>query len=326
MLIGVLAGLTTGALWGLTFIAPLAVRPFSGWDLTVVRYGIFGLASLLLMISPRFRPGPTTHRQVVTGLLLGGFGYTAYVAFVFFAVDLAGVTIPPLIIGTTPIVMALVTNRSHHRVPWATLAVPLVLILSGVLTVNLAAVYGAPRGDRHDVVLGALCALGSLVTWIIYAVINKRIMDEPHPPETLRWTGLQGIGAALGSLVMLPFTTFRTEGLAPLATPMGTSFLLWCLAMGLGGSWLATLCWVVASRRLPLALAAQLIVGETAFGLLYGFIYESRWPSAAEAIGSALQIGGVIAAVAVFHARRHISPDAPDLLVEAAAASGSGSQ
>jgi len=39
MLIGILAGLATCALWGLTFIAPRVVDPFSTWDLTVARYG-----------------------------------------------------------------------------------------------------------------------------------------------------------------------------------------------------------------------------------------------------------------------------------------------
>lgn len=42
MLIGLLAGLMTGALWGLTFIAPRAVLPFSAFDLSVLRYLVFG--------------------------------------------------------------------------------------------------------------------------------------------------------------------------------------------------------------------------------------------------------------------------------------------
>jgi drug/metabolite transporter (DMT)-like permease len=40
-------------------------------------------------------------------------------------------------------------------------------------------------------------------------------------------------------------------------------FVGWALVMGLAGSWLATWFWVFASRRLPLALATQLIVAET---------------------------------------------------------------
>ncbi|MBY3239728.1 hypothetical protein HFO17_35390, partial [Rhizobium laguerreae] len=47
---------TTCALWGLTFIAPRAVAPFTAWDLTIARYGIFGLACLMLLADRRFRP------------------------------------------------------------------------------------------------------------------------------------------------------------------------------------------------------------------------------------------------------------------------------
>lgn len=56
MFYGIIAGLTTCALWGLTFVAPRTVAPFSAWDLTMARYGIFGLACLLLMVDRRFRP------------------------------------------------------------------------------------------------------------------------------------------------------------------------------------------------------------------------------------------------------------------------------
>jgi drug/metabolite transporter (DMT)-like permease len=70
--------------------------------------------------------------------------------------------------------------------------------------------------------------------------------------------------------------------------------------MGLAGSWFATWCWVSASRRLPLALSAQLIVAETVFGLAYGLMFEGRLPSPAEMIGVLLQFAGVCSAIAVF--------------------------
>ena len=70
--------------------------------------------------------------------------------------------------------------------------------------------------------------------------------------------------------------------------------------MGVVGSWVATWCWSIASRRLPLSLSAQLIVAETVFGLLYGFVYEYRRPALAEWIGILLQLVGAGVAVAVF--------------------------
>lgn len=305
MVIGLLAGIATGALWGLTFVAPLAIEPLSAWDLTIARYVLFGLCSALLMIMPRFRPGRIGRQTLVTGLLLGGFGYTGYVVGIFFAVRLAGVAIPPLVVGVAPIVLALTSNRAADAIPWRALAMPLGLIAAGLALVDVSALLAAAPTGRDSVGLGFACAVGSLAVWVVYATLNARIMRAADAPDALRWTCIQGIGAALGSLLLLPFATVRTvaDAAALIASPGGAGFLVWAVIMGIGGSWVATLCWVVASRRLPLGLASQLIVAETLFGLLYGFVYEARWPSLAEGLGATLQVGGVLAAIAAFGRR-----------------------
>ena len=87
-------------------------------------------------------------------------------------------------------------------------------------------------------------------------------------------------------------------------------FLAWAIVMGVAGSWVATWCWSIASRKLPLSLSAQLIVAETVFGLAYGFIYEHRWPASAEWAGIALQMVGAAVAIAVFTSRPASAPDA----------------
>lgn len=85
-----------------------------------------------------------------------------------------------------------------------------------------------------------------------------------------------------------------------IAAPDLYRFIGWTLVMGLAGSWFATWCWGVASRRLPLALSAQLIGAETIFGLVYGFMVEGRWPTVAEVVGATLQFAGVCSATTVF--------------------------
>lgn len=87
-------------------IAPRAVAPFTAWDLTIARYGIFGLACLLLMIDRRFRPVRIAPSRFLIGLLLGGAGYVGYFISVAFAVQLAGAAVPPVIIGTMSVFLA----------------------------------------------------------------------------------------------------------------------------------------------------------------------------------------------------------------------------
>jgi drug/metabolite transporter (DMT)-like permease len=250
MLIGILAGLATCALWGPTFVAARAVEPFTTWDLAIARYGIFGLASALLMLDRRFRPtGMTPHRAAI-GLMLGGLGYVGYFVFAAYAVKLAGAALPPLIIGTMPILIALIANRGDAALPWSRLAIPIGLIAAGLLVVNLDTLSAAPIAARSQIIAGLACAGAALAIWVVYGLVNAAVMRSADAPDGLRWTGLQGIGAAIGSILLLPLSSFgETHTSLP-------NFIGWALLMGLAGSWAATFFWVVASKRLPLALAA----------------------------------------------------------------------
>lgn len=305
MLIGILAGLATCALWGLTFIAPRAVEPFTAWDLTVARYGVFGLASGLLMLDRRFRPTGIPRNQIAIGLSLGGLGYVGYFVCAAYAVKWAGAALPPLIIGTMPVIMALIANRREQVAEWRHLVLPLAMIGAGLLIVNLATVAWAGETDRDGALLGTIMAATALSIWVAYGLANGAVMRGTNAPDALRWTGLQGLGAAIGSAALLPLTNFG-EASADLG-----NFIAWTLIMGLAGSWLATWFWVIASRNLPLTLSAQLIVAETVFGLLYGFLYEERLPNLSEWIGCTLQITGVCLGIRVLIAARPLA--APSL-------------
>lgn len=287
MLLGILAGLGTCALWGLTFIAPRAVEPFTAWDLTIARYGIFGAACLLLMLDRRFRPTGIAPARMLVGLLLGGVGYVGYFVCAAYAVTLAGTVIPPLVIGLMPVMTALIANRREKAVECQDIALPLAMICVGLLVANLQTITSSQPAVRQTAWLGTMMALAALIIWVTYGIANAAIMRKADAPDGLRWTGLQGLGAALGSATLLPLAGFDAppEAFAPFAT--------WAIVMGLAGSWLATWLWAIASRRLPLTLSAQLIIAETAFGLGYGFLYDGRWPTWAEAFGCCLQIIGV---------------------------------
>lgn len=298
MLLGILCGLATCALWGLTFVVPRAIAPFNTMDLTIARYGLFALASIVLMVSPRFRPKNIEPRMAITALLLGGIGYVGYFVSIAYAVRLAGAAIPPLVIGTMPVLLAVIANFRDHSVAWRLLALPLMLIAAGIGWVNVSIFSSAPSGDQASIVLGIGSALIGLALWVAYGLASTAAMQSPNPPDILQWTGLQGIGAGIGSLVLIPFTSIGTDIAFTGAELL--RFILWSLIMGLAGAWLATLLWMIASKRLPLALAAQLIVAETVFGLIFGFLFEQRLPTIAEAGGSILQLAGVGLAIAIF--------------------------
>ena len=82
----------------------------------------------------------------------------------------------------------------------------------------------------------------------------------------------------------------------PLAMGIGF-FLLLCLAIGFGSSWLATILWNLASQRLSASLCGQLIVSETLFALVYSFAWDGHWPAPAQWAASVLFTLGILASI-----------------------------
>lgn len=307
MLIGLLAGLMTGALWGLTFIAPRAVLPFSAFDLSVLRYLVFGLVSVGLMVSPRFRLTGMAWPMLGTGLLLGAFGTFGYFLSISYAVLLAGPVLPPLIAGTAPVLLAIVANLHERSLPWRRLAWPLALIVAGLGVVNVASLQEAHANEASAILAGVGLSVVALLFWVAYGLVNAVVMRGADAPDALRWTCLEGVGCGTLAVLLLPLASGGPE-LLDFGSAATQRFLIWVVALGVIVSWLGTFGWVVASERLPMALSAQLIVAETVFGLVYGLAYEQRLPTAPEAVGTALQLIGVVVAVAIF-SRRRIMPE-----------------
>jgi len=144
MLIGVAAGILAGALWGLTFVAPLVTAPYSPFDLTVGRYLAFGLASLAVLAPggfPVLRALPRRDWLLVG--LLGFAGNVGYYLAMSLAVPRAGTAVVALVIGCLPVVMAVLGNKGPQRVPLRRLVPSLLLIAAGLLAVNGAAFANA---------------------------------------------------------------------------------------------------------------------------------------------------------------------------------------
>ncbi|KZE35636.1 hypothetical protein AVW15_11780 [Chelatococcus daeguensis] len=315
MIIGLLAGLAAGAVWGLVFVGPAAVMPYTSLDLTVARYLAFGIGSLVLMLTvPRCRAGIVPRRDAGAGLVLGLTGYVVYYLLAAGAVQLAGPAIPPLVIGSLPVVLALVGNWRERTVRWRTLAMPLGLILAGLALVNIATLAGADSAaSRANVVLGCLCALGAVAVWTIYALVNARTSRALAGDGVYAWTSLQGVGSLVGVLPLVPLLTVDGWSSVPqlgLFNADGLRLVLWAVLLGMVSSWVGAVLWIIAARRLPVAFAGQLIVSETVFALVYGFLFEGRWPTPGEVGGAGLLMLGVFAAASAFRRAEEGSKDA----------------
>ncbi len=301
---GVTYGVMAGAFWGTVFIAPRLLPDFSPLALSAGRYITYGLVSLLAAL-----PIAATLSRKVTredGIALIGLalsGNIVYYVLLAAAVQRVGIAPTSLIVGVLPVTVTLLGHRDHGAVSLRKLVWPLLLVLLGILCINLD-VFTAPAAEGAGVganawltrVIGLLCAFGALISWTWFAVRNARYL-KLHPRYTgNEWSVLSGIvtgllGLLLGIAALLVPGPLH-QGAMPL--PRWHAFWLVNLILAVGASWLGNSLWNAAAKRLPLTLSGQMIVFETLFALLYGFIYDARAPRGLEMAAIALLIVGVI--------------------------------
>jgi len=302
-LMGLGCGVAAGALWGIIFVAPKMLPQFSPLALSAARYVLYGVLSLVLAL-PVWRTlwRKTTRRDWVALLLLSLPGNLLYYLCVAGGVQRAGVAPVSLIVGLLPVTVTLAGAAERGSLPLRRLALPLLMAVAGVVCIYLDAPAMHADAGGNAYFFGLLMAAGALACWTVYAVCNARYLRR-HPQFTSReWSLLTGVATGLLSLA-LAVPAFCVPGMATTsAQPASAWGMFWLVNMGvaLGASVLGNSLWNAASRKLPLTLSGQLIVFETVFALLYGFVYEGRWPHGLELLAALLLVGGVALA-----ARRH---------------------
>ena len=76
--------------------------------------------------------------------------------------------------------------------------------------------------------------------------------------------------------------------------------LMLAAVASIGGAW----AWTIASQRLPVALAGQLLMTEIVFATCFGLMVQHRLPTIAEAAGMMVLVLGVVMAINAFHSPR----------------------
>ncbi|MBB2202868.1 DMT family transporter [Gluconacetobacter tumulisoli] len=302
--VGILAGLATGALWALTFIAPLVSSPYSAFDLTACRYVAFGVVSLMLLAPDGFAALRRLTRADCQVLVLLGFtGNVGYYLALSLAIPLAGPPAVALVIGCLPVLMC-VLGRRTSGLPFRRLMPSLLCILLGLALVNGVALLQARAGGVvRGPLWGLLLAVGAMVLWSWYGMRNAAELAARPGVSPTTWTALTGIGTMIALLPLLVVGWLAHWSAIP---AIGLAHGAWLrpvaagLVLGLLSSWGATWTWSIAARALPVSVAGQLIVFETLFALVYSAIYARQIPSWPELAGALMLVAGVAMALRVF--------------------------
>jgi drug/metabolite transporter (DMT)-like permease len=304
--VGIACGMGAGALWGLVFLAPELARAFRPLDLTIGRYLAYGLISAGLL-APRLRTLlPRIGRREWLGLTwLSLAGNTVYFILLSTAVQTGGVAMTSLVIGFLPVAVTIIGSRDRDAVPLTRLAPSLLLCTSGAACIGWQAVAAPASGSTAVQLTGLLCAIGALVSWTLYAVGNSRWLARLGDVSAHDWNLLTGVVTGSQSLVLIPIAlvleTHHQSGAAWVRFA-GVSIGVAVLASIAGNA-----LWHRMSRLLPLTLVGQMILFETLFALLYGFLWEQRLPKPLEAAAFILVVLSVVSCVAA-----HRKPAAPE--------------
>ena len=307
---GAFFALAAGLMWGLVFVLPLWWPEVPAAQLAFGRYLAFGLIALPLAWLDRRRLAGLTRADWREALRLSLVGNVLYYLLLASAIQRAGAPLPTVIIGTLPVVIALVSNRRNAArdglFPWHRLALPLALIAVGIALVNeaeLRALAHDPAADLGRYVSGAALAVGAMACWTWYPLRNADWL-RAHPDRSPRtWATAQGLAtllpALLGTLALFAWGRLGDGTASPALGPDPWAFVGSLLIVAVLSSWLATVCWNEASQRLPSTLAGQLIVFETLAALAYAYLLRGTWPDALTLGGIALLVTGVVAALRV---------------------------
>jgi drug/metabolite transporter (DMT)-like permease len=308
MWIGTLFALAAGLLWGLVFIGPLLLPDYPPALLSFGRYLAFGIVALPIAWAGRQPLRSLTRADWIEAAKLVLVGNLLYYLFLASAIQRAGAPLVAMIIGTLPVVIAIASNlrdaKRDGRVPWLRLAPSLTLIAAGIACIHhieFTRVQMAPDGDPRRYAMGAALALGGVACWTWYPLRNADWMRAHADRDPRTWATAQGIATlplALAGYVGFLVVGRLSEGAWP--APLGAkpwAFAGMMFAMGLLASWVGTLCWNEASKRLPTTVAGQLIVFETLAALGYALVLRGTVPPVLTAVGAGLLVAGVVSAV-----------------------------
>lgn len=308
---GIVCGVLAGAFWGAVFIVPVLLPDFSPLELMAGRYVCYGALAAGLML-PRLLP---LLRRLRRGDWLAMLrqalaGNVVYYLLLAYGVKLAGVAPTSLIIGLLPLSVTIFGRKDHGALPLRRLAWPLLVVALGIACINVDIFRhdgGAGGASLAHKLVGVLCAVGALACWTWYALDNARFLKRHAHVSSVEWAMLYGLASGVIALAVGAVALSLQQAGGGDAAPARDWPRYWlvCLLLALGASVIGNYLWNLASRRVPVTLSGQLILSETLFALLYGFVYAQRMPRPLEWAAMLLLTAGVLWSV-----RRHAQEEA----------------
>ena len=274
----VAALIAAGLLWGTSVpLSKLALAWLSpGW-LTATR---FSLAAAVLLVVVARTTGRAGLRAAFTPKVLawGALGYGGSVMVQNAGISRTSVTHAALLIGATPVLVAIIAAVWHHTVARPVAWVGFVVSLGGIGLVTVGGGGGGATMAGDGLVLASLF-LGAAAT-----VAQGRLLTGRDPVAV---TAVQFLGAAVGALLVTVFT----EG-AP-AVPGSPGPVLAVLALTVGGTVLPFTLFAFGQSRVSAEVAGAFLNLEPLVGAIVGAAAFGDPVGLAQVAGGAAIVAGI---------------------------------
>jgi drug/metabolite transporter (DMT)-like permease len=179
------AVIAAAVLWGGSIVAQkLALNGFSAVEASVLR-DIGGLAILLTMWWWQEGTLAKLTKADVRMLGLLGLGVLGNHLFIIVGLNYVSGAVGGVIIGSSPVVTALLSAMLIQDVPLRAVWAGGLLSFAGVGLVSVAGFQAA--GDQP--LLGSLLVFGGVASWALYSIGSRQLMER-HSALTVNWTTL----------------------------------------------------------------------------------------------------------------------------------------
>ena len=200
MLLGVLLGVAAGALWGLIYIAPLAVPEYNPVLVALSRFIAFGVISLPFLWVFRRELKAFTRADIWESFKLPLLGNVLFYCLLTICIRLAGAPLAGMFMAVIPVLVAITSNiryaGSKSAVAWSKILPPLAVIFFGLIVANLteferAAAASAEGGMQYWIGVGF--GLAAVVSWTWFSIMNAEWLLNHPKHNAAAWTALQGV-------------------------------------------------------------------------------------------------------------------------------------
>lgn len=301
MILGILSLVAACLCWSLVFIIPLLLKDFSPIEIALGRFFCYGFISIVLLMIKRPHLLNKNLKPLWIKSSIYGFASTilCFTSMVF-SIRLASSAVTALIYSLSPIMIALYGNFKNRQYSFKKLMTPLLVMLTGIAFANVSAFQ---NHDAHFLTytIGIIFGFLGIGSWSWYAVANAEFLGKNKDIRTEDWSLMMGSS-------MFAFVVLIALALSPFMSWNWTrQFLIGSFMLGAIGTWLAFLFWNYGAKKVPVALAGQMLILEVVFGLILVYSHYHKWPESFELVGMIFMLIGVLISTKTLRQKQALS-------------------